>query len=432
MSSTIVQATISNQGLNRITAHEEKNFTFIVGSCKYYCTRSQALFVSGRVAQAVLSDPTITCLENSTIKDPDAYFRLICDVYEGSSLSISEANLHPLLSLCDWLDNPELLSALHTFESGLDPLSISNVIDRLVLKSSRGVDFTCEAEFISSNFSKFDLSSFRCINSTIFERIVSSESLRLMTEDSLLNVLCSLGYFELFCYVECLYLSSSAIDTLLNSISISSLNSEVWSSICRRLRCSVGLSAIGTNSTRFVGGLPSGNFPFADDPFGGILSHLSSICSGNVHKCGLVNITCSSTSSNQCWQVADSGWTDFWTSTDQKDSWICFDFKSRSVQLQHYSLKAASIVCYMTDWVIEGSNNDGATWTEIDNQHTDSLIGSGCVKTFACASAGSSTAFRLVRWRMTDQGKLTPGSARCCNQAKLSGIEFFGFLLDQQ
>jgi hypothetical protein len=99
------------------------------------------------------------------------------------------------------------------------------------------------------------------------------------------------------------------------------------------------------------------------------------------------------------------------------------------VKVQHYSLKSSSGGCHFTDWIIEGSNDNGATWSEIDNRHTDTLIGNFVVETFASSSIGSSSAFNWIRWRMTDKGKGAPGSNRCCYEAKLCNIEFFGFLV---
>jgi hypothetical protein len=308
------------------------------------------------------------------------------------------------------------------FAIGRDPLSVSNVVDHLILKSAHQCDISSEIEFIASNLNELSIESLHKINSSIFERIVSSEFLRLDNEDSLLNILSSLGYFELLGYVECCFLSVSAIELFLKSISLSSLNSHLWSSICRRLRCKLDLSTIEVNESRF-----SPQFRFVDDPFSGILSHLTSVCGGNVHSRGVVEITCSSTDSNQCWQVADHGWTGFWASGDKADGWICFDFKEKRVSVRHYTLKSSEGGCYFTDWVIEGSN-DGSTWIVLDDRHTDDLIGKSIVKTFACSSDDSSLQFRFIRWKMTDKGKNRPGETRCCHCAKLCNIEFFGHL----
>jgi hypothetical protein len=99
------------------------------------------------------------------------------------------------------------------------------------------------------------------------------------------------------------------------------------------------------------------------------------------------------------------------------------------VNLQHYTIKSSGGGCYLTDWVIEGSNDEGRTWTAIDTRHTDTLIGKYLVETFRCSSSDSSISFRLIRLRMTDKRKTKPGATRCCHQAKLCNIEFFGFLV---
>jgi hypothetical protein len=128
-----------------------------------------------------------------------------------------------------------------------------------------------------------------------------------------------------------------------------------------------------------------------------------------------------------CWRVADHSWTDFWELKGEANSWICFNFKSRHLQLQHYTLKSSKSGCYFTDWVIEGSN-DGSVWIVLDVRHTDDLAGPNIVQTFSCSLSDCSSPFQFIRWRMTDKGKDKPGQTRCCHSAKLCNIEFFGIL----
>jgi hypothetical protein len=172
-----------------------------------------------------------------------------------------------------------------------------------------------------------------------------------------------------------------------------------------------------------------GRFEYQQTPFNGILAHLSSICGGNVHDRGDVEITSSSTTFGHCTRVVDyDEGTGHWSSQTIPNSWICINFKTRRVQVNHYSLKGPSNSCYPTDWVIEGSN-DGSAWVTLDERHTDGLIGLGRFETFACSSSTSSEQhFRQVRWRMTDMGKASPDGQRCCHAAKLRNIEFFGSL----
>ena len=124
----------------------------------------------------------------------------------------------------------------------------------------------------------------------------------------------------------------------------------------------------------------------------------------------------------QCHQVTDYGWNGDWQSTDEPNSWICFDFKERKVRLAQYSLKSDGFAGSgnLVDWVIEGSN-DGNEWKEVDRRHTRELRGH-VVKTYECEGASCLESFRYLRLHQT--GKNSNGDDRIC----LCNIEFFGTL----
>ena len=136
---------------------------------------------------------------------------------------------------------------------------------------------------------------------------------------------------------------------------------------------------------------------------------------------GVVNIITSSSLSNQCHQVTDYGWNDWWGTEDELNSWICFDFKDKKVSLTEYILKSdGSRGWHLLQWVIEGSN-DGRCWKELDRRNTQDLNGTYITKSYDCESA-KGTSFRYLRLRQT--GKNSGGK----DQLNLSKIEFFGTL----
>jgi hypothetical protein len=154
----------------------------------------------------------------------------------------------------------------------------------------------------------------------------------------------------------------------------------------------------------------------------GIIHHLTEKCGGNVHEKGVVNITASGTERNVCHNVVKHGWNDFWYSNNTPNSWISFDFKDKSVFLQHYTLKSAGFGHhYFTQWEIEGSN-DGNTWESLDSRNTRDLCGNYVVKTYECSKSKPEEFFRFIRMRQTDK------SSNNCDYFMLSEIEFFGTL----
>ena len=146
-------------------------------------------------------------------------------------------------------------------------------------------------------------------------------------------------------------------------------------------------------------------------------------CEGNVHEKGIVEITASSNSYNQCHQITNYGWNDYWHTRNDENSWVRFDFKTRRVYLKSYSLKSGGWGCnHLLHWCIEGSE-DGNKWTVIDNRDTQDLNGNYIVKNYECHTDRTGDEFyRYIRLRQTgkDSGNYS--------YLILSEIEFFGLL----
>ena len=154
--------------------------------------------------------------------------------------------------------------------------------------------------------------------------------------------------------------------------------------------------------------------------FNGIVQHLRDECGGNPHEKGVISITASS-NSNQCHQLVDYGWNNWWCTDNQPNSWVQFDFKSRRVCLSHYSLKSdGNGYNHLVSWALEVSD-DGSTWEVVDERNTQDLNGNYIVKTYEC-SKRSDRFVRFVRLRQT--GKNSDNY----DDLNLSEIEFFGNL----
>jgi hypothetical protein len=338
----------------------------------------------------------------------------------GFSILINESNCESFRGLAQVLENEELISRILSFELRKESITISNCCSRLRIKIDAKCDFEEEVEFIASHFHEFDsceLDKLKELDVGVLEHILGSDNLCLEDEDSLVEFISSLGeeYSNLYNFVECRFLSVEGIDKFLSLNSFEQVNFCVWESICRRLRLEIVDQNLSEKRFRYK------NFPYHEGgEFDGILSHLTKICGGNVHEKGIVNITSSSDGYNKCWQVADHGWNNYWYSNTVTNSWICFDFKDRSVSLQHYTLKSSGQGAhFFVQWVIEGSN-DGSTWKSLDIRNTRDLCGNYIAKTYSCPRVKSHEFFRFIRMRQT--GTNTDDS----DYLMLSNIEFFG------
>ncbi len=167
---------------------------------------------------------------------------------------------------------------------------------------------------------------------------------------------------------------------------------------------------------------------FKGQPFGGIIADLRSKCGGNVHEKGVVTITGSGNHSNQPHQVADGNWQSGWMSKNERNSWIQFDFKDKSVCATHYTLRVMKSWNYPGHFELSGSDDGSSnSWTVLDRRDTDDLCGSGCShgegRSFTCESKGHF--FRFIR--LTQTGKLRYNRKNLgSDYLQLSEVEFFG------
>jgi hypothetical protein len=150
------------------------------------------------------------------------------------------------------------------------------------------------------------------------------------------------------------------------------------------------------------------NFRFTSDSLGGLISHLTKKCDGNLHDKGAVAITSrGSYDPNFCpWNAADLKGDSEFCSCNRPGQWIGWDFKAVRIKPTHYTILLSPYGpsnSHLKSWAVEGLENE-AHWrdsrTEIDRRENNSdLNASSAVKTFAVARSRS---FRVIRLRQTD------------------------------
>jgi hypothetical protein len=420
---------LSAKGLERAASVEENNFVFVCGFDEIYSTKFHAAFISPRISELLRNDPTIDrfVLEKIPRKSSKSSksSSQLRELLRNGRLCIDESSLESLHILIENLDNPEMAESLLKFDFSRSELDSSNCISRFEMKSHHRVDNSIEKSFIASHFHELGRSSIEGLEVNDLEEILLNDSLRLESEDSLLALLISLGFdfIGLLGLVRFEHLSREGIDQFVSQISHSSLDSRLWSSICRRLRHRIVLDPEDESTFRSKVCDDSRAFDPSSSPWSGILSFLKSQCGGNVHERGIVNITSSSDGGNECYQVANHGWNSHGYTNDSAKSWIQFDFKDSSICLTDYTLKSGN-TNHLLQWTIEGSN-DGNAWECIDSQNTQDLNGSYVTKTFKYSSPSS----HFCRYiRLTQTGKNSNGN----DYFVLCNIEFFGRLRSQQ
>jgi hypothetical protein len=138
-------------------------------------------------------------------------------------------------------------------------------------------------------------------------------------------------------------------------------------------------------------------------PLSGIINHLTSRFGGNVHDCGVVDITANRSyidnPGHAAKNVANLGTNSDFHSRNESNQWICFDFKAMKIRPTHYSIRTfgpGPNNYHLKNWVIEGST-DGESWVEIDRQENNTdLNGSFAIMVFNICTVDT---FRMIRLR---------------------------------
>ena len=417
-----VRFELSGQGAGDAAAFEEKNFVFVVGGVEYRCCRFQACLVSSRVRRLLASDCCISrvCLN---VMDDEGHFRDIVSLMNGKQISITNANAAFLASCARELENGELLDRINSFNLDGD-VSMSNVVNRIRMKSECHSNYKSELDFVASHFFEVELSVLKCLSVTDLEMVLLNPLLKLESEDKLYDTIIALAgengddVLVLLRHLQIEFLSETKLGVFLNLI-FPDLVSYCWGSLCECLHrfCGLGGKEDVKNDKRYR--LEFETFTSEKGPFNGIVQHLRGECGGNPHEKGVISITASGTSWQLCHYVVNYDYSKWWISNNQTDAFIQFDFKSKRVCLSQYTLKSdGNSGWHLLSWALEVSD-DGLTWEAVDERNTNDLDGKFVVKTYECSNR-SDRFVRFVRLRLAGKNSSNDDTLQ------LAAIEFFG------
>ena len=413
----------------------DSEFEFVFGEdrvCRVHSVMAE--FLSPKVARLRKCDPLSGFY---TIKDSelfDVFESLVLSLRSGDALQVEESNFAGLLRLSQELENADLLSSLIGM---IDTESVS--LEAIVLLRE-GIDlgaafsdqFGNLRDFIASRFYEIEKEILDDLDLETSQILLSSPSLRLEDENSLYDFVRSrsendLRFTSLFEFVYFEYLSVDRIENFSSFVSenlLENLNSGIWRQICRGLTLKTKPNEKNPHDCR--NNDTGREFVYEDSKkLDGIIAHLTRECGGNVHDLGIVNVTASSFQSGYHPKNAvDLRKHAAFDSQDEPNSWICYEFKARSVIPTSYSVRSWGYgpgSCHLKSWVIEVSN-DKVSWTEIDRQDNNNNLNDKYVTRNFTISQVPSESFRFVRLRQT--GKSHSGY----DFLTLSALEIFGTL----
>lgn len=154
--------------------------------------------------------------------------------------------------------------------------------------------------------------------------------------------------------------------------------------------------------------LPKFSIEYSGDPFSGIFNELTKKCHNNICDEGIINI-----SGNECRgspsisTIVDYNFNDIcYNSSNEKNSFICFDFKNNSISVSAYSIKSSNHPSpdFLQTWVLEGSNNK-KNWVVLDSHTNDRSLNSiKKVGVFHIKESDKrSQKFKFIQLRMTGE-----------------------------
>jgi hypothetical protein len=237
-------------GLGRLLetfGHE--SFTFVVKNRNMKSTLAEALLISPAVyaeLQCENTQRTFKLCEDGIDENDFAFLLNMIRRDIEDNIEISEERELSFLSIFRSLGNEglsvQLLSLMHPSRelrypstnstNGKATSTNSAVRSHDLMKHENNVDY-CASQFYS-----YSINELSRLERNTLHALLSSETLKIENEDSLLATLIELGsnYYEYWEYIKVCYLSSSGISIFVDRLPFDEVRVEIWEQICHRLK----------------------------------------------------------------------------------------------------------------------------------------------------------------------------------------------------
>jgi hypothetical protein len=215
-----------------------EEFTFIVKGESLKTTLSEAVLISPIISERLKTDPTnhefYFGSDEIEMKQFSGFIVLIRN--RNECIFSREAEIG-LLSICKLIGNEKLsLLILGSVHCDISSKSLSSYVCEL--ESSEKIKI-CEMniEDCASKLSSYSTDELRKLPKQILHSLLSSPSLIIESEDSLLQQLIDLGsdYFEYWDYIEIAFLSTQGISQFVENFPFEELRTSHWEKIVDRL-----------------------------------------------------------------------------------------------------------------------------------------------------------------------------------------------------
>lgn len=436
--------------LNDIPFQKYANdFTFIVNGKRHPTPRIIADLLSPKVRKLHFSDESANefYIDTENGKVTADYFEDFLKLCTNDQINLDLQHqelysqyFYKLGNANEYLRIQTNISNSISTENAIDKLLTIERITSNISEENDRSSFKNIISFIASHFDEIDKTKLKELTIDDISDIIFSESLKIYEEDSLLSFLLSLyesdhSYSVLFEGILFSNVSETMLEKFMSEIEFEDVNYKIWNSIHNRF-----LPLKKSTLSRYFEKREK-EFKYSNNKkhqFDGILYYLSGKSEGNIHTNGTIEITTNSIYDNNLnnhpkYLVEFDSSMCYW-SNDDKDVFICFDFKDKSIKLSEYSLKTCDNIengSHLKSWVIEVSN-DGYNWEVVDRQSNNSILNGTCfTATFKVEKKNNNKFYRYVRLRQT--GYSWDDSLDIPNYYfALNLIEFFGKLKENK
>ena len=413
----------------------EKDFEFVVNGQSILWNSVLACMLSPKIARLRSGDTLTNRLVIKTT-DEKGLFSQVLYLTLGRNIDIRDASEAAFfVAIAQELENKNLCGNILR-RTGKE-LTVETCIDRLKKLSTYGVACDEELEFIAAHFYELDKERLKEIHLDLLNEILFSDSLVVESEDSLYEFVADLFTanpndqdvcFRMFgaLWFDCLSLENVQAFCKICGHFLHDMDSIMWEHLSRRLCHNVAVDRNDAMRKRYRHAKTVIEYN-GSNSLSGIIHHLSNQCGGNVHDKRVVNITSgtpySSSPAYVAKNVADVATNSFFQSVNSEYTFVCYDFKEKTIIPTYYSIRTCNGGAgdfHWRSWVIETST-DGKSWSEVDRRDNNPDFNAANVtKTYPISVQKECRMFRI---------RQTGPNWNGTNYINFSALEVFGSLI---
>ena len=447
---------LSAQGLANLSHQTDYlDFSFIINDSNFQCNSILADFISPIISHLHKSDSLCNHFKINDISNPE-YFQIFLKLMKGEKVKIEEDQAPIIENIAYQLGNTEIIDKLKIFHSQ-EP-TVSNIVSKLKFHH---VEIDQQLiNFCAEHLVELKNDEIKSIDPNIFQRILSSNYLKIRSEDWLYKTITENWPDSRFLldYVRFENLSSEIICEFLNSFEPSEISGSIWSSLSRRIILSSrgnednnNLSSLSMFNSNNDNCNDNSNYKLNDEryipknlillpykegeEFKGIFNYLTEISEGNPVLTKSIEVTSSipyqsDHSISNIFEYSPERLDDrinlngFMSKVSkQNEMYIKFDFKSMAVSLSNYVLRTGNCNFPKT-WEIQGSNDD-TNWETLSSVNDDDKLTKSYFSSMYNCGDSNSKLYRYIKYVQYANKEINSFTQKSLS---FSAIEFYGSL----